>query len=55
MFAVTTLGGCSGGCVALVYGMIVERKPLLEYAINGVLAGMVTVCSCCAVVPIWGV
>merc|ERR1712066_841957 len=56
----TTMGGCSGGCTALLYSMMPTRfggcgYPSLEYTINGVLAGMVAVCGCCAVVPIWAV
>ena len=56
----TTMGGCSGGCTALLYSMMPTRfggcgYPSLEYSINGVLAGMVAVCGCCAVVPIWSV
>jgi len=53
----TTLGGCSGGCVALLYGWLPWQMGhfSIEYAMNGILAGMVSVCSCCAVVKIWAV
>ena len=56
----TTMGGCSGGVTALLYGLCPEKfggvgYPSLEYSINGVLSGMVAVCGCCAVVPIWSV
>jgi Amt family ammonium transporter len=51
----TTLGGCSGGCVGLLYNYIVTKHASMEHAISGVLAGMVSVCSPCAVVGIWAV
>jgi len=51
----TTLGGCSGGVVSLLWGMYAKGYPSIEYAMNGVLAGMVAVCSPCAVVDIWAV
>jgi Amt family ammonium transporter len=60
----TTMGGCSGGMVGLFYGYIVTGKMCggesksvlghasLEHVICGILAGMVSVCSPCAVVNI---
>mmetsp|Transcript_65630 Transcript_65630/g.168949 ORF Transcript_65630/g.168949 Transcript_65630/m.168949 type:complete len:475 (+) Transcript_65630:207-1631(+) len=53
--AITTLGGCSGGITALLLGMAVDKHASIEYAMNGILAGMVSVCSCCAVVSVWPV
>lgn len=52
---ITTLGGCSGALTALLLGCVLERRFSLEYSMNGVLAGMVAVCSCCAVVRVWAV
>lgn len=52
---ITTLGGCSGGVVSMIYGWRAVGHSSLEYAINGVLAGMIAVCSCCAVVDVWAV
>lgn len=52
---ITTLGGCSGGIVSLMWGWYAVGISSIEYALSGVLAGMVTVCSCCAVVDVWAV
>merc|ERR1712046_373813 len=51
--AMTTLGGCSGGLTGLAYGFATRGWADLGDSINGVLAGMVAVCSPCAVVEIW--
>ncbi|KAJ8602012.1 hypothetical protein CTAYLR_002766 [Chrysophaeum taylorii] len=52
---ITTIGGCSGGIVSLLWGVVVEGYSSLEYALVGTLAGMVAVCSCCAVVDVWAI
>jgi len=52
---ITTLGGCSGGVTGLLYGIATEGIASLELCISGVLAGMIAVCSCCAVVDVWAV
>ena len=52
---ITTLGGCSGGITSLFWGLLKKGYASLEYAIPGVLAGMIGVCSCCAVVDVWAI
>jgi len=52
---ITTLGGCAGSITAMAVGYAVKKHASIEYAMNGVLAGMVSVCSCCAVVNVWHV
>mmetsp|Transcript_29300 Transcript_29300/g.68198 ORF Transcript_29300/g.68198 Transcript_29300/m.68198 type:complete len:519 (+) Transcript_29300:62-1618(+) len=50
---ITMLGGCSGAMTGLILGYIVFKHASVEYVMNGILAGMVTVCSCCAVCQVW--
>lgn len=51
----TALAGCSGGCTGLLTGYYASGYKVisLEYVMNGVLCGMVGICSCCAMVEIW--
>jgi len=49
----TTLSGCSGGCVALAWGYMTEKHASLEQAMTGVLAAMVGICSSCGCTTIW--
>mmetsp|Transcript_12281 Transcript_12281/g.16572 ORF Transcript_12281/g.16572 Transcript_12281/m.16572 type:complete len:717 (-) Transcript_12281:320-2470(-) len=50
---ITLLCGCSGGSVSLIIGRFREGYISLEYGQLGVLAGLVSVASCCAVVEPW--
>merc|ERR1719230_477311 len=49
----TTLNGCFGGCFALLYEVVVNKKVSVDGACIGVLAGMVGICTSCGVCPLW--
>merc|ERR1711988_585337 len=53
MAVMTTLNGCFGGCFALLYEVVVNKKVSVEGACIGVLAGMVGICTSCGVCSLW--
>lgn len=53
MAVMTTLNGCFGGCFALLYEVVVNKKVSVDGACIGVLAGMVGICTSCGVCPLW--
>ena len=53
VFVTTALGAAGGGFASIIISMIVLRKPDLSMALNGLLAGLVSITASADVISPW--